>query len=86
MANITPADVAIFQRSLERAVAVVRKFNSTLTPREKLVLQLGLRASHLEEALAQGDQDRAAAHAKALVTIAQALSIPRGDSEPGGRR
>ena len=72
--NFTPADVAIFQTSFTRAIAVARKFLVSLTPREKLILQLGLRASHLEEALAAGDQQRAAAHAQGLVTIAQALS------------
>jgi hypothetical protein len=74
MANLTPADVAIFQRSFERAIAVARRFLVSLSPREKLILQLGLRASHLEEALAAGDQQRAAAHAQGVVTLAQALA------------
>jgi hypothetical protein len=78
--SLTPADVATFQRSFNRAVAVMRRFLVSLTPREKLILQLGLRASHLEEAMAAGDQERAAAHAKGLVTIAQALAASHGDS------
>jgi hypothetical protein len=72
--SLAPYDVDIFQRSFERAVTVARRFIVSLTPREKLILQLGLRASHLEEAMASGDQQRAAAHAQALVTIAQALA------------
>jgi hypothetical protein len=75
--QFTPADVAVFQQGFDRAVAVMRKFLVSLTPREKLILQLGLRASHLEEALAAGDQARAAAHAKGLVTIAQALAASK---------
>jgi len=81
-APFTHADVAIFERSLSRAIAVARRFNATLSPREKLILQLGLRASHLEEALAAGDQDRAAAHAKGLVTIAEALAASEKPSQP----
>lgn len=80
--QFTPEDVAIFQRSLSRAVAVMQRFNATLSPREKLILQLGLRASHLEEALAAGDQLRAAAHAKGLVAIAQGLAAAEKKSTP----
>jgi hypothetical protein len=79
--DFTPQDVAIFQRSFERAVLVMRKFLVSLSPREKLILQLGLRASHLEEALAAGDQQRAAAHAQGLVTIAQALAASQKPSD-----
>jgi hypothetical protein len=81
MAELTSADVAMFQRSFERAVTIARKFLVSLSPREKLIMQLGLRSSHLEEALAAGDQLRAAAHAKAIVTIAQALAATRGTLE-----
>lgn len=81
--SFTPRDVAIFQQSFERAVAVMRRFLVSLSPREKLILQLGLRASHLEEALAAGDQLRAAAHAQALVTIAQGIAASAA-SEPSG--
>jgi hypothetical protein len=80
--QFTAQDVAIFEKSLARAIAVAKRFNATLSPREKLILQLGLRASHLEEALAAGDQDRAAAHAKGLVTIAQALAASQKPSGP----
>ncbi len=81
-AQFTSADVAIFERSLSRAIAVMQRFNASLTPREKLILQAGLRASHLEEALAAGDQDRAAAHAKGLVAIAQGIAASEKPSEP----
>ncbi len=80
--SFTPADVEIFSRSFARAVMVAQRFQATLSPREKLILQLGLRASHLEEALAAGDQLRAAAHAKGLVTIAQALAASQDQAKP----
>ncbi len=67
---------ALFDQSFARAVAVANRYlPAGLTPREKLVVQLGLHGAHLEEALAAGDQRRASAHAAALVTIAQALSV-----------
>jgi hypothetical protein len=75
--SLSPDDVAMFQRSFLRAVSVARRFLVSLSPREKLILQLGLRASHLEEAMAAGDQERAAAHAKGVMTIAQALAAAK---------
>ena len=76
LGQITRKDVGDFQRSLRRVAEVAGKFRAGLTPREKLVLQLGLRAAHWEEALAAGDMGRAADHERAVLTIAQALSIP----------
>ena len=73
-ALFTAADVAIFERSFSRVMSVMQRFQASLTPREKLILQAGMRASHLEEALAAGDQRRAAAHATGLVTIAQGIA------------
>jgi hypothetical protein len=72
---LTRADIADFQRALDRVVSIIGRFNNSLTPREKLILQLGLRGAHLEEALAHGETQRAADHERAAVTIAQALSV-----------
>ena len=47
----------------------VKAFGSTLSPREKIVLEIGLTASHMEESLAHGDWKRAEAHMGRLVEL-----------------
>jgi len=58
----------------------MRAYVSGLSPSEQRAFQAGLHASHFEEALAQGDWDRAAVHAKALGAIAppQVLEVTSG--------
>jgi hypothetical protein len=70
---MNPQDLANFQDALERALNVIAYFKGTLTPREKLVLELGLRSAHAEEALATGETERAREHFTHVVQIAQQL-------------
>lgn len=55
---------------LGRAYATIR---DGLTEREKLAFQAGLRAAHAEEALAQGDIQRAEAHFSHLLQLGKRL-------------
>jgi hypothetical protein len=66
---LSPAELDEFSRSFERVIELMRRFQKRLTPRELLVLQMGMRASHVEEALAHGDSERARAHLAMLVAM-----------------
>ena len=55
-------------------IAILGRFQATLTPRERLVMEIGLRGAHLEEALAHGELGRAKEHEMAAVKIAQQLA------------
>ena len=56
----------------------IAKLRGELSPREGLALRIGLRASHMEEALTIGDADRALAHFRAtLRLIGQLHQAPR---------
>jgi len=57
-----------FLRTAQTLLDYIRRFKKTLSPRDVLLLQIGMRASHIEEALAVGDVDRAKAH---LVQLAE---------------
>lgn len=59
--------------ALGTLIETTRAFSQTLTPREALVLQLGLAASHLEESLAHGNWKRAEAHAENVAKLMGAL-------------
>ena len=46
-----------FENASSRVMDAVTQFKKTLTQRDVTMLQIGMRASHMEEALAQGDFD-----------------------------
>jgi hypothetical protein len=50
-------------------LGAVAHLRDTLTPRELIALRLGLRASHMEEALLLGDTDRALAHFRGVLGL-----------------
>lgn len=55
------------QRAAVRVLDAIRKAGKSLrTQREVLMLKIGMRASHIEEAVAVGDTQRAAAHLQAM--------------------
>ena len=58
---------------LMQMVAKTEKMANGASPREIMFLRIGLRASHLEEALAAGDFARARVHADALWAMLQGL-------------
>lgn len=49
------------------------KYKKSLSPRELTIMQIGMRSSHLEEALASGEFDRARSHYKAILELTQKL-------------
>lgn len=62
-----------FERGFYRVLEIVTRFRDSLGPRDQLVLALGLRSSHIEEALAHLELDRAQAHFEKLMEIARQL-------------
>jgi len=62
-----------FARAMRRIMDGLEQFKRTLAPRDFLMLQMGMRASHIEEALSQGDTDRARFHLEHLLALIQRL-------------
>lgn len=54
----------------------IETLRRSLTPRESLILQLGLAASHLEESAVQGHSTRAKAHAENVAKLIEQLKKP----------
>ena len=48
---------------------LIGELRRQLSPRDLVMMQIGMRASHVEEALAQGDVDRARGHVKKIVEL-----------------
>lgn len=70
----SPGELAEFQRAALRLSTVMQKLGKDIrTEREMLFLKIGLRASHIEEAAAHGDQERALAHMRKLVALLRQL-------------
>jgi hypothetical protein len=55
----------------------IKAFGDSLTPREKLILEIGLKASHVEESAASGDWKRAEAHMDRLVKLLEQFRSSR---------
>ncbi len=70
---LSQQDLDAFERGFHRVLQIVTRFRSSLGPRDQLVLALGLRSSHIEEALAHWELDRAQAHFEKLMEIARQL-------------
>jgi len=59
-----------FERAFGRLVEAMERFRKEIrTEREVLFLQIGLRASHIEESLMLGDSERANAHFRAMIDL-----------------
>ena len=72
-APLTSQDLSEFQRAFDRSIEVLKKFRTSISSRDRLILEIGLRSSHIEEALASGDLERAQAHFHRLIKAAQQL-------------
>ena len=57
--------------------ATVEKLRGELAPREQVALRIGLRASHMEEALMLGEAPRAMAHLKEILRLINVLHNTR---------
>jgi len=71
--QLSQQDLEAFQSAFDRAIEVLKKFKTSISERDKIILEIGLRSSHIEEALAGGELDRAQAHFKRLDEAAQRL-------------
>ena len=59
--------------TFEKLMRYIERFRMKLSDRDLRMIQIGMRASHIEEALAQGDTDRARGHVKQLVRLVRAV-------------
>lgn len=66
-------DADKFLSTFDEFVKRVETLRNSLTPRELLVLQLGLAASHLEESVVQGHVTRARAHAENVAKLLEEI-------------
>jgi hypothetical protein len=64
--------------TLHETLDIVEEFTRSLTPREAMILRLGLAASHMEESVAHGDWTRAEAHAESISRLLDQLGGQRG--------
>jgi hypothetical protein len=55
-------------------IRLLQKVRGSMRRRDRVYYELGLRAAHLEEALAQGDVERAYAHYQRILQIARMLT------------
>ena len=62
-----------FARAGTRMLQLMARFKRTLSPRDFALLAIGMRASHIEEALSQGDVVRAQGHFDRLAQALQDL-------------
>jgi hypothetical protein len=62
-------DMQAFLESAEHVLHDVAAWRNSLGPRDLAILQVGMHASHMEEAAAAGDELRAQAHLYALVDL-----------------
>lgn len=58
-----------FRQSAERVLDDIAAFRASLDPRDLAFVQIGLHASHMEEAITNGDALRAKAHLHALLDL-----------------
>jgi hypothetical protein len=70
---LSPDEVDEARRAGAVFVTLMRKIRSAMRSRDQVYYELGLRAAHLEEALAQGDVARAEAHYRRILEIARML-------------
>lgn len=70
--------LATFQKSAERVLDDIANFRASLSPHDLAFVQIGLHASHMEEAIVVGDELRAKAHLHALVDLVRQIQAQRG--------
>jgi hypothetical protein len=70
---MTNTDLDRFKTAFTTILDTIQNFNKTLSPRDLHLMQIGMRASHIEEAMAHGEIDRARGHLDALVTLVKSI-------------
>jgi hypothetical protein len=78
---------ARFVEDSRRVLSEIQGYVSTLSPRDQMMMRIGLHASHLEEALVSGDFKRAESHLEALGKLVSGSAAPPagsgGNGQPG---
>jgi hypothetical protein len=69
----TKAELQAALQNFESMQALMQRFKASLNLRDRLILEVGLRSAHLEEALAQGEAERARSHLLRLLQVVQKL-------------
>jgi len=69
MKLFSDTDLQELTRSASRILGLMGKFKNAMSERDAVFLALGLRAAHMEEALAHGELERAKAHFEKLVGV-----------------
>lgn len=74
-----PSDrVEDFYQRAESILSDIAEFTNLLDPRDALFVQIGLHASHMEEAIVAGDELRAKSHLRALVGLVEKVHARDG--------
>jgi len=73
MKNAADVDAARLEQAFGQVLDAIDQFEKRLSPRELKILQIGLRASHIEEALAHNEIDRARGHFRAMMKLVQQI-------------
>ena len=74
MAAFRDSELVEFRRALKRVFKVMQKLSTNAnTEREKLFLQIGMSASHIEESMVMGDAARAKAHLLRMTSLMKQL-------------
>ena len=77
--QLTPAasspgtDLQSFRQNSNAILDLLARYQAKLSPRDIAMLHLGMRASHIEEAVASGEIDRARSHLKNVLDLLQNL-------------
>jgi hypothetical protein len=64
-----------FQAAFQRVIDTLGKFARNLTPHEQLILEMGMRSSHIEEAIAHGESERASSHLRELAKLGKRYAL-----------
>ena len=70
---MTHDEAARMEQAFNYVLEAITRFQKNLSPRDITLLQIGMRASHIEEAMAHWELDRAKAHFEKLMEIARQL-------------
>lgn len=71
--NAADIDAVRIEQAFGQVLDAIDQFEKKLSPRELKILQIGLRASHVEEALAHNEFDRAREHFHVMMKLVQQI-------------
>jgi hypothetical protein len=74
---LSPEDVQEARRAGTLFVALMKKVRAGMNPRDRAFYEMGLRAAHMEEAMATGEFERGEQHFKKLLLVASHILTTR---------